>query len=292
MKSGFIAIVGRPNVGKSTLLNRMLGEKLAITSPKAQTTRHRIRGVLTVPDAQMVFIDTPGIHKPLHQLGENLVKAATDALEGSDLRLFVVEANEMAGKGDAFIAEVLKASKGPVILVLNKADMKGAADSKIRQSYVDLLDVADVVAVSARTGKGLAQLLASIKEHLPEGPAYYSEDEYTDQTERMLASELIREQVLTLTSDEIPHSVAVKIDDFHERTDLVYIRAHILVERDSQKGILIGEGGRMIKNVGQRARHAIEEMLGQKVFLDLQVKVLKNWRQNAQALKQLGYVVE
>lgn len=292
MKSGFIAIVGRPNVGKSTLLNRILGEKIAITSPRPQTTRHRIRGVLTIPDAQMVFIDTPGIHKPQHQLGENLVKAATGALEGADLRLFVVDATELAGKGDAFIAEVLKESKGPVILVLNKADQKGAADSKIRQSYVDLLEAVDVLAVSARTGKGLADLLTMIKKHLPEGPAYYSEEEYTDQTERMLASELIREQVLTLTSQEIPHSVAVKIDDFHERTDLVYIRGHILVERDSQKGILIGEGGSMIKNIGQRARQAIEEMMGQKVFLDLQVKVLKNWRQNAQSLKQLGYIVE
>jgi GTP-binding protein Era len=292
LKSGFIAIVGPPNVGKSTLLNRMLGEKVAIVSPRPQTTRTQIKGILNLPAAQLVFIDTPGIHLPHHLLGENLVKMAVKSLKDVDLRLFVVDASLSAGEDDKRVAGHLEHSEGPVLLVLNKIDKFEAIDPAILESYQSLLKFEKTVLVSARSGAGQEDFLKAIVELLPEGPQFYDPEEFTDQTERVLAAELIREQVIRYTGDELPHSVAVKIEEFKDRPEVTYIRAHLFVERDSQQGIVVGAGGRKIKEIGQNARLAIEEMTGRKVYLDLQVKVLKNWRKDALTLKRLGYAVD
>lgn len=291
-KSGFAAIVGRPNVGKSTLVNKLVGQKVAITSEKAQTTRHAIHGVVTTDEAQVVFVDTPGIHKPLHLLGEQIVKAATDVLDDVDVRVFLVDAQEPAGKGDQFIAELLKKSQKPTILVLNKVDRVKEVPDAIFQSYKALMDFDAVVPLSARTGRNTNTLIAQIVKRLPEGPRYYEEDVPTDQTLRTLAGELIREQILRQTSEEIPHSVAVFIDEFDESATPPHIRATIFVERDSQKGIVIGDAGARLKEIGQKARAAIEDQMGEQVFLDLWVKVLKNWRKDKPALKRLGYIVD
>jgi GTP-binding protein Era len=291
-RSGLVAIVGRPNVGKSTLINRLVGQKVAITSDKPQTTRHAIHGVVTVPEAQMVFVDTPGIHKPHHLLGESIVKTATDTLAQVDLRVLLVDAQEVAGKGDAFIAELLAQSKLPTILALNKVDRVRQVPERVFASYRALGDFVAVVPLSARTGRNTRSLLAAIAEHLPEGPRYYEEDVPTDQTLRMLAAELIREQILRTTADEIPHSVAVRIDTFDETVKPVRIEATIFVERESQKGIVIGDGGERLKAIGQGARAQIEKQMGEQIFLGLWVKVLKNWRREKTQLKRLGYVVD
>jgi GTP-binding protein Era len=291
-RSGFVAIVGRPNVGKSTLVNRLVGQKVAITSDKPQTTRHAIHGVVTTADAQVVFVDTPGIHKPHHLLGEAIVKAATDVLADVDVRVFVVDAQEPAGKGDAFIAELLGASTKPTVLVLNKVDRVQRVPEAVFASYRALGEFVEVVPVSARTGRNMKSLLAAIVERLPAGPRYYEDDVPTDQTLRTLAGELIREQILRQTSEEIPHSVAVRIDSFDEGASPVRIAATIFVERDSQKGIVIGDGGSRLKAIGQAARGQIEAQLEGPVFLELWVKVLKNWRRDRVQLKRLGYVVD
>lgn len=290
--AGFVALVGRPNVGKSTLLNKIIGQKIAIVSSKAQTTRHRIRGVLTQDDTQLVFVDTPGIHKPLHLLGESLVKTALDTLADVDLVLFVVDGRTSAGQGDRYLAELLERSDRPVMLVLNKLDA-GKADPEVLESYLGLRAFVGHHVVSALYGKGVVQLVRDLKARMPEAPPYYDEDELTDQTERVLAGELIREAVLRLTSEEVPHAVAVKIDEFQERDEEhCFIRATLYVERDSQKGILIGEGGQMLKRIGTQARMSIDKALGRKSFLELWVKVMPNWRKQAKSLKQLGYVVD
>lgn len=292
-RSGFCSVVGRPNVGKSTLVNKLVGQKVAITSEKAQTTRHAIHGVVTTEDpAQIVFVDTPGIHKPLHLLGEQIVKAATDTLGEVDVRVFLVDAQEPAGKGDQFIAELLKKAKKPTILVLNKVDRVKEVPDAIFQSYKSLMDFDAVVPLSARTGRNTKALLAQIVKRLPEGPRYYDEDVPTDQTLRTLAGELIREQILRQTAEEIPHSVAVYIDEFDETVSPPRIRATIFVERDSQKGIVIGDQGARLKEIGAYARKAIEEQMGEQIFLDLWVKVLKNWRKDKPALKRLGYITD
>ncbi|MEB3284937.1 MAG: GTPase Era [Candidatus Sericytochromatia bacterium] len=291
-RSGLVAIVGRPNVGKSTLINRLVGQKIAITSDKPQTTRHAIQGVVSTPEAQMVFVDTPGIHKPHHLLGENIVKAATDTLSQVDLRVLLVDAQEVAGKGDAFIAELLAQSELPTILVLNKVDRVRQVPERVFASYRALGQFVAVVPLSAKTGRNTRSLLTAIVEHLPEGPRYYEEDVPTDQTLRVLSAELIREQILRSTADEIPHSVAVRIDTFDETVRPIRIEATIFVERESQKGIVIGNGGERLKAIGQFARAQIEKQLGEKVFLGLWVKVLKNWRREKLQLKRLGYVVD
>lgn len=291
-RSGFVAVVGRPNVGKSTLVNKLVGQKIAITSDKPQTTRHALRGVVTREDAQIVFVDTPGIHKPLHLLGEQIVKAATDTLDEVDVRVLVVDCQELAGKGDQFIAELLKRSNKPTVLVLNKADRLQYIPERNFQSYKALADFDAVVPLSARTGRNLKALIEEIVSRLPEGPRYYDEDVPTDQTLRTLAGELIREQVLRQTSEEIPHSVAVLVESFDESRLPVHIGATIVVERKSQKGIIIGEGGSRLKSVGQAAREQIEKQVGQKVYLELWVKVMENWRKDRADLKRLGYVVD
>lgn len=292
-RSGFVAIVGRPNVGKSTLLNRLVGQKVAITSDKPQTTRHAIHGVVTTPESQIVFVDTPGIHKPHHLLGEAIVKAATDVLKDVDLRVFLVDAQEVAGAGDAFIADLLKQSEGkPTLLVLNKVDRVKHVAEKVFASYRALGDFVGVVPLSARTGRNTKALFEHIALYLPEGPRYYEEDVPTDQTLRTLAGELVREQILRQTSDEIPHSVAVNIESFDESVKPVRIAATIYVERDSQKGIVIGDGGARLKAIGMGAREQIERQTGEQVFLELWVKVLKNWRKDKDKLKRVGFVVD
>lgn len=291
-RSGFVALVGRPNVGKSTLLNKIVGQKVAIVSSKAQTTRHRIKGIHSEPGSQVVFVDTPGIHKPLHLLGEQLVKTAVDTLADVDLILFLVDARTTAGRGDKYVADLLSKVKKPVLLVLNKVDSL-AVDPEVLASYEALGEHVSVRAISALYGKGVAPLLKEIVERMPEGSPFYAEDEVTDQSERELAGELVREAVLRQTEEEVPHSVAVRVDEFKERdTGKTFIQATIFVERDSQKGILIGEKGQKLKEIGAAARQSIEKALDRSVYLELWVKVMPNWRKQAKSLKQLGYVVD
>jgi len=291
-RSGFVAIVGRPNVGKSTLLNKLIGQKIAIVSSKAQTTRHRIRGVFSRDQAQVIFLDTPGIHKPLHLLGEQLVKSAVDTLSEVDLVLFLVDGRTTAGRGDRYVADLISQVKKPVLLVMNKLD-SGKAEPEVEASYQELGEFVGTHVISALYGKGVEQLIKDLIARMPEGPAYYDPEEVTDQTVRTLAGELIREQVLRLTSEEVPHSVAVRVDQFEEReTGPTYIHATVFVERDSQKGIIIGHKGEMLKKIGTQAREAIAKMMDGKVYLELHVKVLPNWRKEASALKRLGYIVD
>ena len=291
-KSGFVAVIGRPNVGKSTLLNQLVGQKIAIVSDTPQTTRNRILGILTQPDAQILFLDTPGIHKPQHKLGEYMVRSAESTLHEVDVILFVVDVNEKKGAGDDYIIEQLKKVKTPVILVANKIDKLAEKGQlfPIISSYTKSFDFTAVVPTSALTDNEFKALLGEIVKHLPEGPQYFPEDMITDQPERVIAAEMIREKVLKLTRDEVPHSIAVEIEEMKTRTNEdLYIRAVIYVERESQKGIVIGAKGSLLKKIGQQARADIENLLYCKVFLDLWVKVKADWRNKDKALKQLGY---
>ena len=290
-KSGFVAIVGRPNVGKSTFMNYVLGQKIAIMSDKPQTTRTRILCILTQPEAQFIFLDTPGVHKPLHKLGEYMAHAVEETLKEVDAILFVTDVTEKFGPGERFIRERLKATKRPVLLVLNKIDrIDGEAVLPIIANYAAQYDFAGIIPISAKEKKNLEVLLDEIRKYLPEGPAYYPDDMVTDQPERLIAAEMVREKVLELTRDEVPHAVAVEVEEMttRPRGDM-YIRATIYVERDSQKGIVIGNRGSMLREIGQRARHDIEVMLGTKVYLDLWVKVRKDWRNRDAILKSLGF---
>ncbi|MBT2665514.1 GTPase Era [Bacillus sp. ISL-4] len=291
-KSGFISIIGRPNVGKSTFLNRVIGQKIAIMSDKPQTTRNKVQGVLTQNDSQMIFIDTPGIHKPKHKLGDFMMKVATNTLKEVDLILFMINATEGYGRGDEFIIEKLQSVKTPVFLVVNKIDAMHPDDLlPIIEKYQQLYPFAAVVPISALEGNNVDTLLGQIKEHLPEGPQFYPADQVTDHPERFIISELVREKVLHLTREEIPHSVAVVIDSIKkmDNSDTINVMATIVVERDSQKGIVIGKQGKMLKEVGSRARVDIENLLGSKVFLELWVKVQKDWRNKASQLRDYGF---
>lgn len=290
--SGFAAIVGRPNVGKSTLTNHLIGEKIAIMSDRPQTTRNKIMCIMNTDNAQIMFLDTPGIHKPHHKLGEYMVRTAESTLKEVDVILFVVDASEKRGTGEEYITELLQKVKTPVILVVNKIDKLQDKDKLFRiiDSYSKTYDFAAIVPVSALEDEEFPGLVAEITKHLPEGPAYFPDDMITDQPERVIAAEMIREKILLLTRDEIPHSIAVEVEEFKERdNDDVYIRATIFVERDSQKGIVIGAKGSLLKKIGQQARADIEGLLGCKVFLDLWVKVKADWRNKEKALKQFGY---
>jgi GTP-binding protein Era len=293
-KSGFIGIIGRPNVGKSTLMNQLIGQKIAITSPIAQTTRNRLRGILTTPAAQIIFVDTPGIHKPHHQLGTVLVKNAQIAINSVDVVLFVVDGSVECGGGDRYIAELLSHTKAPVILGINKADQQPEDRSDIDPSYHQLAAAQgwSTVKFSALTGAGLEELQANLIEQLEPGPYYYPPDLVTDQPERFIMGELIREQILMLTHEEVPHSVAVVIDRVEEEPDITHILATIHAERDSQKGILIGKGGQMLKAIGTGARQQIQKLVMGKVYLELFVKVQPKWRQSRSRLADLGYRVE
>ncbi|BAY19008.1 GTP-binding protein Era [Anabaenopsis circularis NIES-21] len=293
-KSGFIGIIGRPNVGKSTLMNQLVGQKIAITSPVAQTTRNRLRGILTTTEAQIIFVDTPGIHKPHHQLGEVLVRNAKLAIESVDVVLFVVDNTAACGAGDRYIAELLINSHTPVILGLNKTDQQPENSQFIDESYQQLGEANQwpTVKISAKTGTGLPELQELLIDNLETGPLYYPPDLVTDQPERFIMGELIREQILLLTREEVPHSVAIAIDKVEETATITRVLATIHVERDSQKGILIGKGGSMLKAIGSAAREQIQKLISGKVYLELFVKVQPKWRQSRLSLAEFGYRVE
>lgn len=289
-KSGFVALIGRPNVGKSTLLNFLVGQKVAIMSPQPQTTRNKISGIYTDDQEQIVFIDTPGIHKPKNKLDDFMDKSSYSALDEVDVVLFMVEP-EPAGKGDQYIAELLKKIKKPVFLVINKID-KVHPDKllSIIDSYKNLGDFAEIVPISASQGNNVSELIKTIAKYLPEGPQFYDADQLTDRPEYFIVAELIREQVLKLTHEEVPHATAVVVDRMqdHEGGKL-QIEATIYVERPGQKGIIIGKKGQMLKQIGIAARQEIEALLGEKVNLRLWVKVQKNWRSDPAFLKSIGY---
>ena len=289
-KSGFIAVIGRPNVGKSTLINKIIGQKIAIMSDKPQTPRSRIQCILTQDDAQFIFLDTPGIHKPKYKLGEYMLKAAEGTLKEVEAIFFVIDATEKFGGGEKYILELLNETNQPVILVINKIDLLERNEIlPLIAAYSERYKFAATVPISAADGTNVDELLNEAKKFLPEGPKYYPADMVTDQPERLIISEIIREKILHLTEDEVPHSIAVDIEEITARkNDLTYIRATIYVERDSQKGILIGKGGGLLKTVGQNARPEIEMLLGTKVFLDLWVKVKRDWRNSLGAIQSFG----
>ena len=290
-KSGFVAVIGRPNVGKSTLINSLIGQKIAIMSDKPQTTRNRIMCVLTTDNEQVIFLDTPGIHKPLHKLGEYMVKAAEGTLQEVDAILFVVDATEDLGGGERYIMERLQATKKPVILIVNKLDLIDRQSVlPIIEKYTKAYDFAGVVPISAKEKMNLDSLLVELNKYLPEGPQYYPADTVTDQPERLIAAEMIREKVLHLTRDEVPHAIAVEVEEMKAREGgKVDIRATIYVERESQKGIVIGKQGSLLKKIKSMARKDIETMLGSKTKLDLWVKVKKDWRDRTNVLRELGF---
>lgn len=290
-RSGFVAVVGRPNVGKSTLLNRLLEQKVAAVSPRPQTTRRRQLGILSLPAAQIVFIDTPGIHKPVHKLGEWMVQAAVEAVRDADLALWLVDASAKPTSEDRLVAERLAETGQPVLLALNKIDLVPEEQRSARiEAYVQLAPQSDRFVISAAKGEGCAGLVDALVARLPEGPPFYDPEQVTDLYEREIAVDLIREALLRCLEDEVPHATAVRLEEYKDRgEDAAYIAATLLVERESHKGIAIGKGGEMLKRIGSLARQEIEAMTGRKVFLELRVKVLENWRNNPTLLKQLGY---
>ncbi len=293
MKCGFVTILGRPNVGKSTLLNQILGQKIVITTDKAQTTRKRIKGILTDENGQIIFVDTPGIHRPLNKLGEFLLDEAKVAVPDADLVLFLVDGTEPAGKGDKWIVEnILKGAKVPTILVMNKLD-KIKNIQKVEEnlmSYKTLFDEnVPIVRISAKTGRNKDTLISNILKKLPEGEKLYPDDIVTEESMRSVTEEIIREKILLNTQDEIPHSVAIKVEKYEEKEDIDKIYATIYCEQKSQKGILIGKGGSLLKKVGIEAREELEKITEKKVFLGLEVKVEKDWRKKDKILKDFGY---
>lgn len=289
-KSGFVSIIGRPNVGKSTLINKLVGGKIAITSPRPQTTRNRIQAVYTAEEGQIVFLDTPGIHKIRNKLDKYMLDQAFKSLEGVDVVVLLLDGTSPFGKGDDFIVRQLKGIKAPVIMALNKIDN---LDNKLlarRLKEYEQKTAKEVIPVSALTGKNLAELITAIFSRLPEGPQYYPEDMITDQIEQFIIAEMIREKVFCLTRDEVPYGVAVLIEEMKERENgLFYIRANIYVEKNSHKGIIIGKNGSMLKEIGRRAREDIERLLQTDVYLDLWVKVLKDWREKEEFIRRMGY---
>jgi GTP-binding protein Era len=296
-KSGFAALIGQPNVGKSTLMNSLLGQKVAIVSPTPQTTRNRILGIMTRPEYQIIFMDTPGIHRPRHQLGQYMVSTAQGAIPDADVIIFMVDVSAPPAEQDQNIARLIAAreTEAPVLLALNKMDkLKPDKVEAHCQAYWDLGGsedwYQDWMMTTATTGENLDKLLERIVAALPEGPRYYPSDQITDQTEREIAAELVREQVLRYTRQEVPHSVAVVVQDFKARTEeLTYVSANVFVERGSQKGIIIGKKGQMLRKIGAAARPQIERLTGTRVYLDLWVKVSQDWRKDARWLRRLGY---
>lgn len=292
MKSGFVTIIGRPNVGKSTLLNNVLGQKIVIMSNKPQTTRNTIQGVYTGDDCQIVFMDTPGIHKPHHELGKMMVDSAYQSIKGVDAILFMVSAIEPIGAGDKMIIEKLSVVKKPIFLVINKIDeLKNKTEiDKVIFGYKDLLEFKAIIPISAKESTNVSHLLEEVKGCLSEGPMYYPKDTITDHPERFIISEFIREKVLYFTSEEIPHSTAVIIDSLKPNDEgVLEIYASIIVERDSQKGIVIGKGGELLKKVTRLAKRDIERLLGTKIVLEIWVKVKKDWRNKKTDLQNFGY---
>jgi len=291
-KSGFISIIGRPNVGKSTLLNALLGEKIAIISDKPQTTRNRILGIVSQPGAQMVFMDTPGIHKPMHRMNELMVKTALATYNEVDIILMLVEAVGSPGEGDNFIIDTLSKVQTPVLLLINKTDrVRKESLLPLIEGYSKRYAFAEIIPISALYND-LGGLVDAILNRLPSGPKYFPDDQLTDQPERFIVSEIIREKIFELTEQEIPYSTAVLIEDMKEGPKITRITAIIYVERESQKSILIGKGGRMLKNIGTLARQDAETLLGVKIFLQMWVKVKKNWREDDRILRNIGILSE
>lgn len=292
-RSGFVAVIGRPNVGKSTLMNQLVGQKVAIVSPKPQTTRSRIAGILTRQDAQVIFVDTPGLHRPRHKLGEAMVATATRAIPDADLVLFMVDVSVPPTDEDRSTAQLIREhTQAPVILVLNKMDLLPPDGVKPHtEAYWDLVpDRLEWMMTTATRGENLDKLLDMIIAALPEGPRYYPGDQVTDQTEREIAAELIREQVLRHTRQEVPHAVAVVVEEFKERANgVIYVAANVFVEKDSQKGIIIGRRGQMLRQIGSAARQEIERMTGGRIYLDLWVKVRSAWRKDEKEIRRMGY---
>lgn len=290
-KSGFVALVGRPNAGKSTLLNKMIGQKIAIISDKPQTTRNRIAGILTEKNFQVIFLDTPGIHKPQDQLGKVMVNTSINTLREVDVIYYVIDISVPFGGGESFIIEKLQKVDTPVFLLLNKIDQINKPDLlPLIEFYNQKGSWAGIVPISAFTGENLESLLNTTVDYLPEGPQYYPDDAITDQPERILVAELVREKILLATREEVPHSVAVVVDLMEQRSpNLLYVGTTIFVERDSQKAIIIGKKGEMLKRIGSLARTELEGLLGNHVFLELWVKVKANWRNSMQTIRALGY---
>jgi GTP-binding protein Era len=291
-RSGFVAALGRPNVGKSTLMNAYLGQKVAIVSDKPQTTRNRLLGILTREDAQIIFVDTPGIHAPLHRLGEIMVETAVHSIPDADLILFIVDGSAPPTEEDSLVADAIRSQGAglPVILALNKVDLVAGSESPHAGEYGELVQPDAWLPVSATRGDNRDELLDLIVAHLPRGPRYFPADQVTDQQLRFIAGELIREAALNRLHQEVPHSLAVVVDEFKERSqDMTYIGATLYVERESQKGIVIGQGGRTLKDIGRAARVEIESLVGTRVFLELWVKVWPKWRKKEEQLRRLGY---
>lgn len=292
-RSGFVAMMGKPNVGKSTLINALMGQKIAAVSPRPQTTRKRQLGILSLENAQIIFIDTPGIHLARHKLGEYMNQEAIDTLEECDLILFMVDASQPPGEEDRIITNSINEIKNlpPVIMLLNKIDRVDDGEiDEVQAKFLSLRPQSHLILISATRGDNLDKLLKKIVENLPEGPSFYPQEQITDLYEREVAADLIREASLVILRDEVPHSIAVRIDQFTERGDHgAYIEATIFVERESQKGIVIGKGGKMLKRIGTAARLEIEAMSGRKIFLQLRVKVRKNWRNDKNVLRWFGY---
>lgn len=290
-RSGFVAIVGRPNVGKSTFMNYVIGQKIAIMSNVPQTTRNKIRGIYTTDKEQIIFIDTPGIHKSHNKLGDYMVQSSLSTLNEVDTIMFMVAANEERGAGDNFIIEHLKQVKKPVYLIINKIDLINPNKMlQIMDTYKDALDWKEVVPISATQGNNVSEFMDTLSEQLPEGPKYYPDDQVTDHPERFIVAELIREKILMLTRQEVPHSVAVVIDSLKRQDKRkIHIQATIIVDRPTQKGIIIGHGGQMLKKIGTLAREDIERLLGDQVYLELWVKVSEGWRDKQSLLQSYGY---
>lgn len=291
-RSGFVTIVGRPNVGKSTLLNQVIGEKVSIISDKIQTTRNPIQGIYTREDTQIIFIDTPGVHKPKTKLGDYMVEAAMQTLRDVDIVLFMVNAKEGYGKGDQFILDKLKDVHQHVFLILNKVDLIQQDDVfALIETYKEKVDFDEVIPISALNGNNVSTLINLLRNYLPTGPQFYGDDEITNRSLRFMLGELIREKVLYHTEEEIPHSINIVIEQMEKReNNKTYIQAIIVTERSSQKGILIGKQGSMLKRIGQRARRDMEELLGEKVYLDIWIKVQKDWRNRQSLLSDYGFL--
>lgn len=291
-KSGYVAIIGKPNVGKSAVLNYLVGEKVAIVTEKPETTRDKILGILTREDVQVVFVDTPGIHKPRNLLGKHMTRIAKESLLGVDLIVFILDITSGITSEDEIIFNLLKDARKPAILLINKVDLVSKSLSlPLIDEASKIYEFKEIIPTSATKGDNMDVLLKKVIEYLPQGPKYFSDEQLTDKTERFLVGELIREKALELTWEEIPHSIAVLVEEFKERPKkkLIYIRATIFIERHSQKKIVIGHKGQMLKNIGEAARKNIEDFLKKRIYLDLWVKVYENWRKDPQALKMLGY---
>lgn len=298
-KSGFVTLVARPNVGKSTLLNKILGQKIAIATPLKQTTRKNMKGIYTDSSSQIVFIDTPGIHKPINELGKFLSQQSKDALEETDLILFMLDSTVPAGPGDKWIVEnYLKNTKADILLVLNKVDLIKDMEKRelnlysYKKLFEDFKQIPNSIKISAKTGRNVDDLIKKIKDYLPEGEKFYNEDIVTDSNMREITSEIIREKIIFNTKDEVPHSIAVMIESYKEENEIDRIEAKIIVNTESQKGIIIGKNGSMLKKIGTESRLELEKIVDKKIFLKLIVKVQKNWLKDKKAIQNLGYISE